>query len=396
MRILVYSHDTFGMGNIRRMLAISRSLLTGIPQCSILLLTGSPLIHNLRPDSYERLDYVKLPCLTRTDRGVYESRSLDINIGDLVRLRSELILAAVQNYKPDLLLVDKKPRGVRGEITPTLEHLRTQLPRTRKVLILRDILDRPEVIITNWEQRGHYDSLLNDYDRVLILGQREHFNPLSEYRFPSAVAARSRFCGYLRRDVDAGSVQQIRMKLGLDGNRQRMLLITPGGGADGFRVIEASLAALASQPPTDLLTVVVSGPEMPTVDRERLKLMAESLPLTRFIDFSHELPALMAAADLVISMAGYNTVCEILSLQKRAIVVPRVTPTEEQWLRAERLAPLGYFTTLHPNQLTPELMRSEIRRQLALPDALATWSQVDLGGLEVINSEIRELLGKDG
>jgi len=396
MRLLIYSHDTFGMGNIRRMLAISRGLLTGLPQSSILLLTGSPVIHLLQPDSPQRMDYVKLPCLTRTDRGEYEARYLDTSGAELIRLRSELILATVRNFAPDLLIVDKKPGGVRGELRPALDFLRTENPQTRTALILRDILDRPEAIISNWEQRGHYDYLRRDYDRILILGQREIFDPLTEYRFPAEAVRQARFCGYLRKDVDPVRVRQERESLRVDGNGRRMLLITPGGGADGSRLVEVCLAALAQHQPINLQTIVVSGPEMAAADRERLRAMAGALPGTSFLEFSQDLLALMAAADLVISMAGYNTICEILSLRRRAIVVPRVRPTEEQWLRVERFAPLGCFTAIHPDNLTPELMSEEIGRQLDSPVDEEVWSRIDLGAQEAINAEVRALLGDDG
>lgn len=396
MRLLIYSHDTFGMGNIRRMLAISRGLLEGLPQISILMLTGSPVVQSLRLESSERMDYIKLPCLTRTDRGEYAARYLDAGTDEMIRLRSDLILATARNFAPDLLIVDKKPRGVRGELGPTLDLLRTERPRTPRVLVLRDILDRPETVISNWERRGHFDSLRNDYDRVLILGQREIFDPLVEYRFPAEIGKRTRFCGYLRRESDRQQAEVAEESPGVTEGGWQRLLITPGGGEDGYKVIEACLAALERWRPSYLRTIVVSGPEMPVKDRERLRKRALALPETSFLDFSNDLVGLMASADAVVSMAGYNTICEILSLRKRAIVIPRVSPTEEQWLRAERLAPLGCLTALHPNELTPELMREHLERQLSAPFEEAVWSRLDLGAQEVINAEVEALLDNPG
>jgi predicted glycosyltransferase len=72
-------------------------------------------------------------------------------------------------------------------------------PETRAVLVLRDVLDRPETIIGNWRRNGHYNALRSFYDRVLILGQQDIFDPVAEYQFPVEVAERTRFCGYLRR-----------------------------------------------------------------------------------------------------------------------------------------------------------------------------------------------------
>ena len=217
------------MGNIRRMLAISRGLLEGLPQISILMLTGSPVVQSLRLESSERMDYIKLPCLTRTDRGEYAARYLDAGTDEMIRLRSDLILATARNFAPDLLIVDKKPRGVRGELGPTLDLLRTERPRTPRVLVLRDILDRPETVISNWERRGHFDSLRNDYDRVLILGQREIFDPLVEYRFPAEIGKRTRFCGYLRREADRQQAGVAQESPGVaEGGWQRLLITQIG------------------------------------------------------------------------------------------------------------------------------------------------------------------------
>lgn len=396
MRILIYSHDTFGMGNIRRMLAISRGLLDGLPEISLLLLTGSPVIHTLGANGRERMDYIKLPCLTRTDRGVYRARYLDTGVEELSRLRADLILAATRHFAPDLLMVDKKPLGVRGELEPALRYLRTERPRARTMLVLRDILDRPEAIISNWSRHGHDKSLRQDYDRILILGQQEIFDPVVEYRFPEEAAARTRFCGFLRKDTGAGSVgraTQLRESLGLDvKGGQQMMLVTPGGGEDGFKVIETSLLALAHRPQPQLQTIVVGGPEMPAEQREQLRRLAATIPNTRFLDFSNDLLGLMAAADLVVSMGGYNTICEIVSLRRRAIVIPRVRPTEEQLIRMERLAPLNCFLALHPDRLTVEQMAEAIERQLTATIDEATWARLDLGAQAVINAEVEALL----
>src|SRR5262245_29362938 len=167
-KLLVYSHDTYGIGNIRRMLAICQYLLEVIPDLSILLVTGSPVVHSLRLP--ELLDYIKLPCLTRVGRGEYTTKYLSANLNDAIRLRSDLILTAVANFKPDLLMVDKKPLGVKRELAAALEFLRSELPETKQVLILRDILDSPEAIVSNWERNGHYEAIKRFYDRVLILG----------------------------------------------------------------------------------------------------------------------------------------------------------------------------------------------------------------------------------
>src|SRR4029077_13532754 len=131
-KMLVYSHDTFGLGNIRRMLAICEHLAGVLPDLSILLVTRSPLIQSFRLPP--RLDYIKLPCLTRTDREDYSSRYLDLDLDLTIRLRSKLILSAVDAFRPEVLLVDKKPLGIKNELRPALVHLQQTQSVVRTIL----------------------------------------------------------------------------------------------------------------------------------------------------------------------------------------------------------------------------------------------------------------------
>jgi predicted glycosyltransferase len=396
-RILVYSHDTYGLGNIRRMLAISEYLLWTHPELSILLVSGSPIIDRLGlPD---RLDYIKLPCLTRVDRGQYRARRLDVETETILALRTELIRATARHFAPDLLLVDKKPLGIRRELEPTLLDLSTDRPTTRRVLVLRDILDRPDVIIDNWERNGHAEAL-HLYDRILVLGQREIFDLGSKYRLAAAARERLVYCGYLRKEAPAGAREAVRLARHIPENTS-LVLVTPGGGEDGERLVETALLAFQRllAPPNPIRpwrAIVVSGPEMRQEARERLRQLTDGLPGIDFETFSGEMIELVAAADVVVSMGGYNTICEIVSQRKPAIVVPRVDPTEEQWIRAECLAPLGLFEVIHPDQLDPTEMAMRLvnllgRAKAASPD----WGKLNLDGLPALAREVVALLGDE-
>jgi predicted glycosyltransferase len=85
MRLLVYSHDTFGLGNIRRMLAICEHLLDAIPNLSILLLSGSPMLQGFRIP--KNLDYIKLPCLNRGTTGKISAKYLGMDADETVCCR---------------------------------------------------------------------------------------------------------------------------------------------------------------------------------------------------------------------------------------------------------------------------------------------------------------------
>ena len=390
-RLLVYSHDTYGIGNIRRMLTICQHLISVIPELSILLVTGSPVIHSLRlPES---LDYIKIPCLTRVARGQYTTRYLNTDLHEAIRLRSELIHTTAACFKPDLLLVDKTPMGVKGELATTLEYLRTERPAIRQVLVLRDILDSSEAITSNWERNGHHEAIRRYYDQVLVLGERRIFDPVMEYHFPASVEEKTVFCGYLGKQVAPESRAEMRKQLRI-GEGEKLVLVTPGGGQDGYEVIERYLTGIRqAQTTLRCKSLVVCGPEMPPLQISALQQRAAADPNIIFYEFTGEMLNLMAAADVVVAMGGYNTVCEILSLRKQAIVIPRVRPTEEQLIRANRLSQLGLFRMIHPDELTPERLMHSLAECLA--DRQNVQHYPDLNALSVVAEQVGNLLRDD-
>jgi predicted glycosyltransferase len=58
-RILIYSHDSFGLGHLRRCQAIAHSLVGAYNKLSVLILSGSPIIGSF--DFRARVDFVRVP-----------------------------------------------------------------------------------------------------------------------------------------------------------------------------------------------------------------------------------------------------------------------------------------------------------------------------------------------
>jgi predicted glycosyltransferase len=359
-KILVYSHDTYGLGNLRRMLAICQSLSCTIPDLSILLLSGSPMVQSFR--LADGLDYIKLPCLTRVEREGYAVKSLRLGIVEGIKLRSDLILSAAANFQPDLFLIDKKPFGIKNELKATLEYLKQTSPHLKVALILRDILDAPESTISVWKAHDYFQVIDEFYDLVLSLGVPEIFDPCSEYQFPAAVAGKVKFCGYLRRESGSKNRAEVQEELGLS-EPGKLVLVTLGGGEDAFAIIATYLRGIAQLPAHhNIHSLIVTGPEMKPMQRQSLLQMAPAH--ATMIEFTNDLMSYLDAADVVVSMGGYNTVSEILSLQKKAIVIPRVRPVQEQLIRAERMSQRGFFQYLHPDALTAENLMQVLQAEL--------------------------------
>jgi predicted glycosyltransferase len=391
MKLLVYSHDAYGLGNIRRMLEICQYLIQTIPNLSILLLSGSPMLQGFRLP--RGLDYIKLPCLNRGEEGNIASKYLKIDTEETVQLRGDLILTTALNFKPDLILVDKKPYGLKDELKETLFSLKENLPQCKWVLLLRDILDHPDRTIPEWRSQGNYQAIQHFYDQVLVVGSPEVFDICVEYQFPPAIATKVKFCGYIRRPAGLQSKGNLLQRHGIQEGDRRVL-VTAGGGEDGYPLLHNYLRGLALLPPDySVKSFVVSGPEMPIEQRETLFQIAELLPNVQMLEFTDDLMSYMEAVDVVVAMGGYNTFCEILSAQKPSIIVPRVKPSQEQLIRTNKMSKLGVLTQLLPEELTPESLMKQMFYQLNHPDSfVASIEQLDLDALPRISDHISTLL----
>lgn len=388
-RILVYSHDTYGLGNIRRMLGIATHLAESLADASVLMLSGSPMLQGFR--IAPGVDYIKLPSVTRTARDGYATRSLHLRPSDLFELRANVILAAVADFRPDVILVDKKPYGVEHELEGAIYYAKTHLPRTSLVLVLRDILDAPGPTMRSWSAGQYTTAIESFYDRVLVLGTPDLFDARREYALPASVCSKLRFCGYVRRPLSPRRREDLRRDLRLDP-QDRLVLVTPGGGQDGVRLLRTYAEGLpAIQAAGGIRSLIVTGPEMDADERRSIETAARTMAGVEVREFTDDMMACVEAADVVVSMGGYNTLCEVATLRKRAVVVPRVRPVEEQRIRADRFARAGIVRALHPDGLDGDRLAAAVLDELRARPAQAP-GRLDLDALPRITNQVQELL----
>jgi predicted glycosyltransferase len=376
-RILLYSHDTCGLGNIRRTLLLADTLRDEYPNAAVLVVTGSPVIHSFRIPA--GVDYVKLPTLDRTDADRYAPRFLG-GVSSIMSLRRDILERTILAFDADLIIVDKRPAGIDGELGQALCALRRLARRPRLVLGVRDILDDPAQTRASLARSGALDTIVRFYDEVWIYGERAIFDAVREYGFPDAVAARTRYCGYLKR-----ATTSIERSAG-----PPRVLVTTGGGEDGEAVLRAYLEDLVALPrAVALRSVIVCGPEMASSTRAALRDEFGSLADVEIVDFEVDMTRRYAECDVVVSMAGYNTICELLSFRRKAVLVPRVTPVQEQLIRARVLAERGLFRMVTPDALASGALMATVLETLAAPPPE---HDVDLDGLPRIRARVRALL----
>ncbi|MHB8693346.1 MAG: NAD-dependent epimerase/dehydratase family protein [Solirubrobacteraceae bacterium] len=356
-RILAYSHDGYGLGHMRRNLRLVTGLRRLRPDVEAMLVTGAKSAARLVQGS--GIACTPLPAVVKVANGSYAAADGEGALEDIVAARAEIAAAAVREFKPDLLLVDRYPRGMRDELVPALRLHAAQRPGAPVVLGLRDILDTPEVIRHEWQTGGYDKAILEIYSAVLCYGDRSVYDPISAYGLPPEVAERFRFTGYLADELLAGNVAEVRARHRADG--RRLAVCTLGGGKDAAEIARGFLGAIDHLRDRGWSAVLITGPYMSSDDLARL-LTHPAADKVDIIEMVEDVPSYLGAADAAVCMGGYNTTCELLALGVPAVIIPRVQPRQEQRMRAELLSARGLITWMHPNVASAEALAEKIEQ----------------------------------
>ena len=344
-RALIYSHDSFGLGHLRRCRAIAQGLVAADPGLSVLILSGSPIIG--RFDFGERVDFVRIPGIIKLADGEYTTLALGTGLEQTLAMREAIVRHTALAFEPDLFIVDKEPLGLRGEVRETLAALRRR--GCPLVLGLRDVLDAPATLAEEWRRKGAGAALDECYDEIWVYGLPQVCDPLDGLALPPSVARKTVFTGYLRRPLPspaASAASAASAALQAFGDGGRFLLVTAGGGGDGEAMMDWVLRAYESGADLPLPPLFVLGPFMPADRQQQLRARVQRVPGAAAIVFDAYLETLIDRAAAVVTMGGYNTFCEVLSYDKPALIVPRERPRQEQRIRAERAAALGLAAVL--------------------------------------------------
>ena len=383
-RVLIYSHDTFGLGHLRRSRTIANAL-AGTGAVEAMIVSGSAVVDRF---GFARgVSAVRVPGVIKRPDGTYAALDPQVLLPETVARRADIVLRTARDFRPDLLIVDKEPTGFHGEMLATLEHLRER--DCRVVLGLRDVLDAPEQLAPEWERKGASEAIRRFYDEIWVYGLSSIHRPLAGLPVGADFADRTTYTGYLRRA--APTPRPDRAEPGVAA--EPFILVTAGGGGDGDGLIDWVISAYEADPGIPLPALIAFGPFLAPASRAAfLGRIARLAGRISAITFDSEIELLMEKARGVVAMGGYNTFCEILSFDKRAVLVPRTTPRREQEIRATAAESLGLArTVLEADGRDPSRMAAALR---ALPDqARPSRAMIPglLGGLERIAERVRAL-----
>ena len=385
--VMAYSHDGFGLGHLRRNTNIASRFVQTNPESNVLLLVGCP------PGAFfastAGIDLIKIPSIVKVAAEMYRPLSLSISVERMKMLRASMIQKAAEIFKPDLFLVDHVPTGVWAELLPTLQMLRESDNPPRIILGMRDIVDAPEVVCQLWRRESIYEVLARYYDEILIYGSESLFDTASQYALNTEFLGKIRYCGYVCSGEPYKSREEMRGELGIE--KEKLVVVTAGGGGDAYPILQTCLDAFHLLGDARWQAIVIAGPLMGAAEREDLKQHAQGLRV-RILNHVQDNLSYLNAADVVVTMGGYNTLSEVLRLRKKALVLPRRGPRAEQIMRARLFAERHLIDVIYPDRLSPQHLAKRLMEDLDRDDYPTYNNPVPLDGAVQAASCLSEFL----
>ncbi len=390
VRVFAYCHDGVGIGHLARTTAICNRIGQDLPDASFLIATGTPYVTMF--DGLKHADYIKLPALVKANNHDYQSKFFSLPSENVMQLRASMLRDSVRFFDPTVVIVDKAPIGVCGELLSALEWLRENRPETRIIFGMRDIEDAPPVTIAQWEELGVPAKLSTLFDEIWVYGVKDIFDVADHYQLPANVQDKLKYVGYVTRSVPTSPVKNGKTDL---AKASPYVLVTVGGGTDGGELLHNYLDQAADDlAKQGIRSVLIAGPDLPAEAGKKLQEKALRNSHVEWVPFEPNLAERMCHAEMVVSMGGYNTLCEVAINKKRSLVIPRTQPREEQLIRARLWQDLGILEMIEPADLTPQLLSEKVRHLLKNGKNVSDHS-LDLNGLERIAHRFSLLKHKD-
>lgn len=348
MRLYLYSHNTRGLGHAARNAAIAQGIFEISPESSTLSVTGAMAqISELLPGN---ADYVKLPSFDGIEQNgelVIVPQRLNIKKKELIKLRSSILEAAALSFRPDVFLVDFSPVGKGGELTHTLERVRSELPDTLIYLGIRDItgqLPDNSLVYSNEVVdfiNQHYDAVFYYGDPLVIPYETDPFTLTRSKGLKIPVIP----TGYITRQNAVNPTKSCAIRNMYAREGDFLVVASAGGGKHSYPFFQAVVQACRARPKINGQTIrlhLITGPYFSNEDQQALEELACGSDWVSSVKFVPNMVDYIGAADLFIGTGGYNTMTEIMVAQKPSIIVTRMqVDSIEQSLRTKLFETLG-------------------------------------------------------
>ncbi|MEM0949414.1 MAG: glycosyltransferase [Pseudomonadota bacterium] len=376
-RVFFYVQHLLGIGHLARANRVAMALAKD--GFDVSMVTGGGDVPGF-PDA--SLRQITLPTVSSSDAGfsgLVDAGGAPVDEAFKIARRDKLI-AAFEAVQPDIVITEAYPFGrrqMRFELIPLLERIAATRPKPLLFASIRDILQARTKPGRDAESA---DLVTQHFDGVLVHGDPGFARLEDTYPLAHQIAEKVHYTGLVAPSATDASEEQLD------------ILVSAGGGAVGGAINGAALEAATILSET-LRWVVVTGPNLPASEFDRLSRHADQLTNVTIQRFRTDFNALMSATRVSISQAGYNTVCDILRAEARSVLVPFAAGGEtEQSVRAERLAARGRVSVIPEDELTSDALAEAITTELGRQGGFS--QEANLEGANETARILRGLLGR--
>jgi predicted glycosyltransferase len=394
LRLLMISHDNNGISKTSRAMKIATHVAKHLTDCSILVLTDLSIIGKFRFP--QNVDFVHLPGVEYKSSTEFRAKNLNIDSTNALRLRRKIAQSTAKTFKPHCIMVETDLNKLSvADMFKTLRYMREQLPETKIIWGLPDVLGMPSEVKKIWTRykiNGAFEEVI---DEIWVYGCEEMFDFKKEYQMPDAMANKLVFTGYLQSPMLSST--KVSTEIARKNVKKPFVLVNSGSGRDSFHLIDCFiryLERLGEKIPFHSL--IITGPMMPTREKHVLMQRLKKLPNVSMRRFCKQILEYMKYADLILSTGGYNTLCEILSYRKKAIVLPVGGAFNEHYVRAELLAKNELIDLLPLHELSPERLGQMIESAFSKTPELSLRNRqftLPMQGLDTIVDRLEHFSG---
>ncbi len=358
MKICYYCQHVLGVGHFHRSLEICRTLAA---RHQVTMIIGGPDVDVNEP----LLSILQLPGL-RMDAQFNELSSCDdLPLETVKAQRSRQLRAFATDFRPDCLIIELYPFGrkkFRFELDPLLQSVSGT--NCKVFCSLRDILVEKQEGREKFEQRA-VDTLNRFFSGLLIHADPSLVTLEETFGRTEAITAAIHYTGFITPTPSAGARQRIRSDLGIDPH-EPLIVASIGSGSVGLELLEATIRSVGRLhgQGKNVQLQVFTGPYL--AHEHYHHLSGKTNRYIRVERFSDHFVDWLAAADLSVSMAGYNTSVNILAAGVPALMYP-FDQNREQRMRVSRISSQANIALLERVDLTAETLAHCIEKMLAMP-----------------------------
>lgn len=339
-QVLFYVQHLLGIGHLARASRIARALAE--QQLAVTMVLGGMPVPGFPGPGIEAS---QLPPVKSSDEGF--SKLVDVHGREIDEPfkahRRDKLLSILEQIRPDALIVEAFPFGrrqMRFELLPLLEAAQEVRPRPLIATSIRDILQESR---KPGRAEETVETIRSFFDLVLVHGDPAFIRLDETFSQVSAIAECVIYTGLVASRVP-------------EPGEKFDVVVSAGGGAAGRALIEAAIEAARQMGFGKWC--IITGPNF----RSDVLALPDCVSL---FSFRPDFPGLLAAANVSVSQAGYNTVCDLLLTRCRAVLIPFAANGEtEQTRRAEALAKRGFATVVSESELNATSLRTAIETAL--------------------------------